>query len=128
MQCQLFYRGREINLDGPVCSLPYDIIWPLCAKLSNETHVDLDGRGGDWRNLAGHIGLPVTAIDLIRDSKDRTKAYALVKLWDQGIRKNRGTVRKLVVALYDAGFGESFLKYDLLKPLLGTYYLCAICL
>ena len=123
MQNRLLYSGREIHLDGPICSLPKDVIWPLCAHLSIESPVELDGRGGDWKDVADFVGLPPTAIDLIKQHQDRTKAFTFFKLWDQGIKKNRGTVRKLIIALYEAGFGQSYLKDHVLDPLLGGMWL-----
>ena len=119
MQRSLSYKGHEVDIDGPICNLPREVIWPLAANLSIPSPVDLDGRGGDWRDLAGYIRLPITTIDLIEDSGGKTKAFTLLKLWDRGIKKNRGTVRKLMVALHEAGFGDSFLKDFMLKPLLG---------
>ncbi len=119
MQHQLFYRGREIDIDGPICCLPREIIWPLCANLSLESPVDVTGRGGDWRDLAGHIGLPTIVIELIQRSSERTKPYALFELWDNGIVKNRGSVRKLIIALHEAGFKDSFLGDHLLNLLMG---------
>lgn len=115
-----YYEGRQINLQDPICiSLPRSIIWPLCAHLSNEQAIMTD-IGGDWRNLAEFIGLPPAIIQMIDDIRGRnSKAYTLLKLWDQKIPPNRGTLLKLIVALHNAGFAKSYLKELIITPLKG---------
>ena len=41
-----------------------------------------------------------------------------MKVWDRGVTKNQGSIRKLIIALYGAGF-EAYLNDYLLKPLAG---------
>ena len=114
------YRGRQINLDDPICiSLPRDIIVPLCTLLSGEQAVTLDHGGGDWRDLADFIGLPSQIIELIDESRDGFKAYTLLKLWDRGITRNPGTLLKLIIALHEGGFGRSYLEDYIVAPLQG---------
>ena len=122
MQHQLLYRGYEIELDGPICGLPRNIILPLCLNLSLETLVDTSGIGGNWKDLAGHVGLPTIIIELIEQCADRTKPYTFFELWDNRIKKNVGSVRKLIIALHEAGFGDSYLRDYLLNPLLGMWH------
>lgn len=114
---EVLFCVPEIDLDGPICGIPKDVIWPLCAHLSLESPLHVVGRGGDWKDLADYVGLPTIAIDLIKDRNDKTKAFTFFKLWDRGIKKNRGTVRKLIIALYEAGFSESYSRDHLLEPL-----------
>ena len=115
-----YYQGRPINLQDPICtSLPRCIIWPLCAHLSNEQAIMTD-IGGDWRDLAEFIGLPSTIIQMIDGIRGRTcKAYTLLKLWDTKISRNNGTLLKLIIALYKAGFAMSYLKECIITPLQG---------
>ena len=88
-----------MDLDGPIRSLPIEALRPLCTRLSVDNTL-----GHDWRELAGYIGLPLEIIALIEKSRDTLKAYKLIDLWDTGIKKNPGTVRKFVVALTECKF------------------------
>jgi hypothetical protein len=55
---------------------------------------------------------------MIEDTRGRTcKAYMLLKLWDQGIPSNPGSLLKLIIAMYKSGFAGSYLKDFILTPL-----------
>lgn len=124
LRSQLKYSGSELDIDGPICSLPVRLLKPLCAKLALDISVDVDGHGGNWRDLAGHIGLPMAMIELIESFKDRTKPHTLFKIWDEGISRNPGSIRKLIIALFELGI--SYLEDDLLIPLMGKVYLIVL--
>ena len=91
----------EFDIDGPIRNLPGEVLQPLCLKLSVRNAL-----GHDWRQLAGYIRLPFEAIEVI-DQLPQTytlKAFKLIELWDRGIKKNPGTVRKFIIALTECDF------------------------
>ena len=116
------YEGRSIYLDKPISSLPRKILWPLCINLSGEQPVYIEGIGGNWRTLASYIHLPSIMEEQIEDyargNKRTTPAFTFFDLWDNGIQKNPGSIRKLVIAMHQSGL-VAYLKKHVLAPLQG---------
>lgn len=106
----------EFNVDGPILNLPGEVLEPLCLSLSVSNPL-----AHDWKRLAGYIRLPFHVIALI-DQTQSLKAFKLIELWDRGIKKNPGTVRKLIVALTECDF-PSYVR-DLRSQLQGRFAAC----
>lgn len=105
---------RDNVLDGRIGSLPEDALQSLCCQLSIRSHLHRD-----WRKIAGYIRLPSVYVSLIDSRKDgKLEARMLFDLWDEGIEKNQGSVRKLLVALSECDFRGHV--QDLLRRLQGT--------
>ena len=118
------YEGRRICLDKPICSLPRRILWPLCLYLSGEQPVYIEGIGGDWKTLANYIHLPSVMEERIEDytrGKKTTPAFVLLDMWDKGIRKNPGSIRKLMIAMHQSGL-VAYLNQYILSPLQGIKF------
>ena len=112
-----------VDIDGPIRNLPSDALLPLCMRLSTNSVL-----GHDWRNLADYIRLPFEIVTLIdqMDTSRSLKAFKLVELWDAGIKKNPGTVRKFIVALIECGHFRGYLE-DFRKQLIGENVIIQRC-
>ena len=109
------FERHDSPLDNRIGYLPEDALDILCCELS--VHSEL---GRDWRKIASYIRLPSMYVNLICSRKDgRLEARVLFDLWDEGIEKNPGSVRKLLVALSQCDFGGSLKA--LLKRLQGNF-------
>ena len=104
-----------MDLDGPIRNLPRDALLPLCMRLSSNSVL-----GHDWRKLADYIRLPYEIVNLIdqMETSRSLKAFKLVEIWDTGIKKNPGTVKKFIVALIECRHFRGYLK-DFRQQLIG---------
>lgn len=119
------FEGCPIDLNAPICSLPRNIMWPLCVNLSVEQSVFIEGSGGDWKSLGSYIHLPAVMEERIEEysrGKKTTPAFVLLDLWDRGIKKNPGSIRKLLIALHQSGM-VTYLNQHILAPLQGIKFL-----
>ena len=113
-QAPVFCERHDSALDDRIGSLPEDALHHLCCELSVHSEI-----GRDWRKIASYIRLPSVYVNLIGSRKDgKLEARVLFDLWDDGIEKNPGSVRKLLVALLQCDF-RGHLK-PLLKRLQGN--------
>lgn len=97
-------------MDRPILSVPSKALTKLVYALTVDSPLDPPR---DWRGLAGYLGFPHRVITLIEQHRESSKAWHVLKLWEQ---TGTSSVGKLLIALMELNMKECL---DILRSELG---------
>ncbi|KAL5510438.1 hypothetical protein EMCRGX_G005980 [Ephydatia muelleri] len=97
-----------------ILSIPSNVLTKLVYALTVESPLDPPR---DWRGLAAYVGFPHRVISLIEQHRESSKAWHVLRLWEQ---TGTSSVRKLLIALMELSLRECL---DILRGELGDAYL-----
>lgn len=104
----------DAAIERRILSIPYKTLTRLVYALTVESPLTPPR---DWRGLAGFVGFPHRVISLIEQHRESSKAWHVLRLWEQ---TGTSSLAKLLIALMELNLKECL---DILRSDLGDAYL-----